>query len=411
MKKMTAAFIVGLCALTVLSGCGNGKKNYVELGEYMGMEIEAQKAELTDDDIRNYVNQTLAMYPDYETIEKDTVEDGDTVDINYEGKMDGEAFAGGTAENHILKIGSHSFIEGFEDGLVGAKVNESRSLDLKFPDPYQNNPDFSGKPVVFDVKVNRIVKTKEMTYDTMTDEYVSEKFGQATVEQFLEDVKKTLDGSNDYYAQASARSSAIAKLQEICTVKEIPKDMLKERVEEYKSQAEKSYEAQGSSLEDYLKQANITEEEYQEQITEDVKSSLEFELILDAIAEKEKLDIDDEEYQTFVDSMLGTYGFATEEELYEQYDKDYVRQICLGNKVLDYVVQNAKVNYTVPTPDSASGTESDTETPEEDTKTEDGSESDTETPEEDTKTEDGSESDTETPKDGAKANKKGETEE
>lgn len=364
MKKFAAAWIAGLCVLTVFTGCG--KKNYVELGEYKGIEIEAQKAEISEEDIQNYVNQTLAMYPDYETVKKDKVEDGDTVDINYEGKMDGEAFAGGTADNYILVIGSNSFIEGFEDGLVGAKVGESRSLNLKFPDPYQNNPDFSGKPVVFDVKVNRIVKAKEVNYDTITDEYVSQNFGQATVEQFLEDVKKTLDSSNDYYAQASARSAAIAKIQENCTVKEIPEDMLKERVETYKKQAEKSYESQGSSLEEYLKQANLTEEAYEEQITEDVKSSLEFELILQAIADKEKLDVDEEEYQTFVNNMLATYGFTTEEELYEQYGKDYVRQICLGNKVMDYVVENAKINYTVPTPDGVSDGESDTETPEDD---------------------------------------------
>lgn len=367
--------IAGLCTVSLLTGCANGKEqsdgegtdttqtdaveindykalDYVTLGEYMGMELSVEKAEVTDEDLRQYVESTIEMYPAYETLDKDTVEEGDKVDLNFEGLMDGEAFAGGTADNYVLEIGSNSFIDGFEEGLVGAKVGEERSLDLKFPDPYQNNPDFSGKPVVFNVKINRIVQEREMSYDTLDDAYVAEQFGQETVEKFLEDMRSTLNSSNEYYAEANKRSAAITKLQEICKVNEVPEDLLKERMADYKKQAEESYKAQGTTLADALKENNTTEEEFEEQTQGYVKSNLEFELILKAIAEQEKVELDEEGYQNYVQSMMSNYAFESEEELYKQYDEDYVRQTYVGNKVLDLILENAKITYTAPVPDS-----------------------------------------------------------
>ncbi len=371
--------LAGLCTMSLLTGCGDGKEgqngketdttqtdaaqdykalDYVTLGEYMGMELSVEKAEVTDEDLRQYVESTVKMYPAYETLDQDTVKEGDLVDLNYEGLMDGEAFDGGTADNYVLEIGSHSFIEGFEDGLVGAKVGEERSLDLKFPDPYQNNPDFSGKPVVFHVKINRIVQEKEMSYDTLNDAYVAERFGQETVEKFLDDMRSTLNSSNEYYAEANKRSAAITKLQEICKVNEVPQDLLKQRMKEYKKQAEESYKAQGTTLEAALKENNTTEEEFEEQTQGYVQSNLEFELILQAIADKEKITLDEEGYQAYVQSMMANYSIESEEALYQQYDEAYVRQTYVGNKVLDLILENAKITYTAPIPDSV-GTDGD----------------------------------------------------
>lgn len=373
MKKIAVILAAGLCLAVMLAGCGKENteedtskedkasvsvedydaQEYVTLGEYLGMELSVEKSEVTEEDIRNYVEEVIKMYPPYEETDKTVIEDGDFVNIDYEGLLDGEAFTGGTAAGYVLEIGSHSFIDGFEDGLVGAKVGEKLALDLTFPDPYQNNPDLAGKAVVFNVTVNSIVQKVDMTYDTITDEYVSEQFGQETVEQFKEDVKSTLSGTTEYYAESNMRSLAISKLQEICTVKDLPKELLDQRVADYKQQVEESVTAQGTTLPEYLEQNDMTEEEFNDSVLEDMKANLEFEFILQAIAAKEKIELDEEGFQTFAANMTSNYGFESQEALFKEYGEDYVKQIYLGNKAIDFVLENAKVTYTTPTVDGA----------------------------------------------------------
>lgn len=373
MKKIAVILAAGLCLAVMLAGCGKENteedtskedkasvsvedydaQEYVTLGEYLGMELSVEKSEVTEEDIRNYVEEVIKMYPPYEETDKTVIEDGDFVNIDYEGLLDGEAFTGGTAAGYVLEIGSHSFIDGFEDGLVGAKVGEKLALDLTFPDPYQNNPDLAGKAVIFNVTVNSIVQKVDMTYDTITDEYVSEQFGQETVEQFKEDVKSTLSGTTEYYAESNMRSLAISKLQEICTVKDLPKELLDQRVADYKQQVEESVTAQGTTLPEYLEQNDMTEEEFNDSVLEDMKANLEFEFILQAIAAKEKIELDEEGFQTFAANMASNYGFESQEALFKEYGEDYVKQIYLGNKAIDFVLENAKVTYTTPTVDGA----------------------------------------------------------
>ena len=185
-RKWLAA--AGLALAVCVTGCGSGsgegngnvsEKNeirsyevekYVTLGSYEGMSVEvAGDFEVSEEDVISYINDMLTYYPNYTDTDKQVVEDGDCVDIDYEGKKDGVAFDGGTAEGHVLEIGSDSFIDGFEDGLIGAKVGETRDLNLTFPENYQS-AELAGAKVVFTVTVNKIVDKEIVTYDKLTDD-------------------------------------------------------------------------------------------------------------------------------------------------------------------------------------------------------------------------------------------------
>ena len=201
-KKFTAIF---LALLMVLSGCGNGKKEsetepetlsplinienieeYVNLGTYLGVEAEKASAELTDKEIEDAINEVLDSYKDYEQIKEGVVAEGDTVGIDYVGKLDGQAFEGGTG-SYDLKIGSNSFIDGFEDGLIGVKIGETVDLNLTFPADYKS-ADLAGKAVVFTVTVKYKQGTEKVRPEL--NEEFAKKLGYKTVEALKEEILK-----------------------------------------------------------------------------------------------------------------------------------------------------------------------------------------------------------------------------
>lgn len=390
MKKRTVILTAGLCALALLAGCGNEKAGNektdgqetsgadITLGEYKGMEISVEKAEVTDADVQTYVEQILAYYPAYETLDKKVVENGDFVNIDYEGLLDGVAFDGGTASDQVLEIGSGSFIDGFEEGLIGANVGDTLALDLTFPDPYQNNPDLAGKAVVFNVTVNKIVQKIDMTYEELTDEYVStylSSMGYDSVQALKDGIMENLNSTNEYYAQSNTRSAVLDKIVELCTVNELPEGLLDERVAEYKKQMEDMCTEQyGMTLAEYLEQQGTTEEEFNTQVVEYMKEKLEIEQILLAIADAEGIELDEEGYQEFVSNVMANDSFETEEDLYTEYGEDYIKDSYICNKAVDMLVENAVVNYTAPAENTETGDTTDdaeTEAAAEGTETED----------------------------------------
>lgn len=366
MNKKTVLLLTGLCALALLGGCGKDKDketdeegrgydpaDYVTLGEYKGLEVSVEKTEVTDADVQAYVEKMIANYPDYETTDKTQVEDGDHVNIDYEGLLDGVAFSGGTASNQVLEIGSNSFIDGFEEGLIGANVGDKVSLDLTFPDPYKNNPDLAGKAVVFNVTVNSVVTPVPVAYDTMTDEYVASNFsyyGFTTAQGMKDGVKEYLVSDNEYNMESSKRSAILEKLAENCEVKELPEGLLDKRVDDYKEKFEAKCQSQYnmSTAEFLAAYYQETEEDFNTQAVEYMKESIETELILLTIADKEGIELDEEGFQSFVSSMMSNYSYSTEDELYADYEKSYVQDSYRCNLAMSFLTENAKVTYTEP---------------------------------------------------------------
>ena len=385
MKKKAVALLLCVSMMMTLNACGKTNKDntqgtetvaetetevipssaditydagdYVSLGDYMNMEVTLDKDyQVTDDMVKNYVNNNvIANYPYYVESDKTVVENGDVANIDYEGLLDGEAFDGGTAQDYDLEIGSGSFIDGFEDGLIGAEVGKETDLNLTFPEDYGNS-DLAGKEVVFKVTVNAIKEKQDITYDTLTDEYVtylSDKLGASyeTVNDLTSDIRTYLEEQANSSRTQAIRSAVIAKLPEVCTVNALPDGLLDARIQEYLKKFEDTY-CKDTTLEDYLSSTyNTTVDDFKTQVQSEIETELDTQLILEAIAAVENIEFDEDGFNSYVSSLLSSYGYDSEDALYENYaqtaedGKAYLQTIYLCNKALDRVIENTNVTY------------------------------------------------------------------
>lgn len=375
MKKKLMLLLCAVCAAALFGGCGTGKKGndskkesteeaegtgepagsmeynadeYVELGEYTGLEISLGSYEVTDEEVREQVNASLADYPVYEDLDKDTVEKGDFVNIDYEGLKDGVAFNGGTAQGAVLEIGSNSFIPGFEDGLIGKKVGEKVALDLTFPEGYQN-AELAGQAVVFNVTVNKIVNQSVMTYEQADDAFIEKNMssqGYHTVKELEEGIREKLVENKEATKETETQAAVIQKLREVCKVNGFPEGLIDQRIKEYMERFETNLqESYGISVEDYLKSTDTTEEDFDAQVKQLVTETVEGELIIAAIAKKEGIEITDEGFAEYKKNIVESYGYADEEALIQRHGEEYVRNVYLNELTVDKLLESAKITY------------------------------------------------------------------
>ena len=331
--------------------------DYVTLGEYKNMEIALDNDyAVTDQNVVDYVNNNvIANYPYYTDSDKTVVESGDVANIDYEGLLNGEAFDGGTATGYDLEIGSGSFIEGFEDGLIGAEVGKETDLNLTFPESYSNT-DLAGQDVVFKVTVNSIKQAQDMTYDTLTDDYVtylSDKVGAsyATVDDLTSDIRAYLEEQANSSKSQATRNAVVDKLSEVCTVNALPEGLLDARMQEYIDTFEDKY-CTDTTLEDYLSTTyNTTEADFRSQIQTEMESEIGTQLILEAIAKAENVEFDEDGFNQYVSNMVSSYGYDSEDTLYTNYastpeaGKKYLQTIYLCNKALTQIMDTETVTY------------------------------------------------------------------
>lgn len=345
-------------------------KDYVKLGEYKGIDVTIDQDYTVDENtLKDYVNNTLiANNPYLVEIDKEKVESGDVANIDYEGTKDGEAFSGGTATGHDLEIGSNSFIDGFEDGIIGMKVGEEKDLNLTFPENYQNS-DLAGAEVVFHVKVNKIQEKKEVTYDTFSDEYTTyyaqkNNMTYTSAETLLADIMSYLEGTANNQKMNAIASQVLPVLLEICSVDSYPDGMLDAVISEAKDTYITGYGSMYGTLEDIGKNVfNLSLEEFEEKIAEEAEQNLKIEMILEAIADEEKLEISEESFQNYVQNLMTSNSFESEEALYLNYadtaekGKAVLEKEYLRIQALSYVVNEADVTVAADT-ETESGTES-----------------------------------------------------
>lgn len=368
-RKWLAAAGLALAVCVVGCGSGGGEGNgsgsgkneirsyevekYVTLGSYEGMSVEvAGDFEVSEEDVINYINDMLAYYPNYTDTDKQVVEEGDCVNIDYEGKKDGVAFDGGTAQGHVLEIGSNSFIDGFEDGLIGAKVGETRDLNLTFPENYQS-AELAGADVVFTVTVNKIVDKEIVTYDELTDDFVTSNFnGMESVEALYNETKSYMDEDSEENRVVAERAAALDQLIENSKVA-VPDGLLEMKVDQYIQQFTNQNCTDGTTLSDVLgSKYNMTEEEFQETITKEMTENLDDELTLEALAKAEGETVDKEGYAKYISEMMTNGNYKSEDELYKAYDSDYedgktyLENRYLLTNTLSNLVEKCSFSYT-----------------------------------------------------------------
>ena len=335
---------------------------FVTLGDYKGMEVEIEgNYDVTDEDIKNEVELEISMMgPDYRIPNREIVKDGDQVNVDYEGKIDGVAFDGGTAENRDIVIGSGSLIDGFEDGLIGKKVGETVDLNLKFPEDYAKT-DLAGKDAVFTVTINSLKEPVDVTYDTLTDDYIQSKTGLSSVDEYLKQVRSSMEEEAGYAKEQQTSYAVLDKLREICKVKEHPEGLDEERIEQGLQYYRQMAAAQGADLETMLSYYGMTEDDLLSDIKESTPISVDAEMILLAIADKEGISDDEKAFEDYVAYVLSDGGYASEDELFKEFSKEYVhRQFC-QDKARELVEDNAVVKF-VSAKETETGTETETET-------------------------------------------------
>lgn len=286
-------------------------KPEVELGKYKNLKAKKESVKVTSEEVEQALNNMRERY--IENIDKEgKVCEGDIAIIDFEGFKDGVAFDGGKGENYSLKIGSNTFIPGFEEQIIGMEKGEKKDINLSFPDDYHVE-DLKGAPVVFKVKVNEI---KEQKLPELNEDFFEDLGMEGITTE--EELKKQLEENIKVNKEAQAENKYIDDLLNEASDSmkvEIPKIMIKEELDRMISQYEEHLKMQGISLEMFYQFTNSKEEDLREKMTEEATNRIKHRLLLEAIAEKEGFEVTDEEASNEVEQLSSKYQMEKEEFL------------------------------------------------------------------------------------------------
>lgn len=334
MKRITA-FLLALALVLSLAGCGssvpeasqglteNGfyegvtASDYVTLGKYKDITISKSDLTVTEGAIESEINSLLSNYSTTENITDGTVENGMTINIDYTGYINGEAFEGGSTDGagSTVTIGVTSFIDDFLQQLIGHKPGETFDIEVTFPDPYENNPDLAGKDAVFTVTINYIVQTNIPEF---TDEFVAENLdGYETTEEYRQYIE-------DYLYEGNLQNAIYFQLLESYTIETYPQDLVDKLTDELTDLYQQYADTYGLELEEYLGYLGISD------LAEEAKQEVAIRLMLQAICEQENLTISDEFINNF-------FGEETAQPYISEYGRPYVCQYLLAYRVVDYL--------------------------------------------------------------------------
>ena len=315
----------------------------VVLGDYKELEVVSNVTAITDEDVDNYINYMLSMSPELaEVTDRDVVEVGDVANIDYVGKKDGVAFDGGTAQGYDLGIGTGTFIPGFEEGLVGAKVGETIDLNLTFPENYSAT-DLAGAEVIFTVTVNKI--SKEITPE-FTDEYVSGLGIEnvATVEEYRVYLKNMMEEAEKEYALQDVQTQIITMVTENATVTEVPQELIDRFYNVNKNNMAYNAMMYGMDLESFVSSYyGMDAETFEAETVAAAEISAKQALVCLAIAEVENLTLTEGDVEKAIEENYASYGYADADTFKNSVDLEEYKDSLLLNKVLDFLVENATI--------------------------------------------------------------------
>ena len=314
-------------------------ESMVKLGEYKGLTYTETDVSVSDDEVESQINSTLTAHATAKQITDRAVEDGDTVNIDFEGKIDGKTFDGGTASGASLTIGSGTFIDGFEDGLIGVKPGDKTTLKLKFPDEYKTNTDLAGKDVTFDVTVNGDDIVPELDDDFVKGLNIDDV---SNVKEYRAYVKSQLQANKESEAEKSKQSELLQQAVDNAEIKEIPEELVTQYATQYTDYYKQYASYFGLELSDFLTQyMNQTEEEFNQSAEDYGKERAGYMLVVSAIAKAEKVDVDalyDEKVAQYAEQS----GYADAATLEKDYSKRYLNQIIINEEVQNILEENAK---------------------------------------------------------------------
>ena len=361
MKKLVKPLLCGMAVMMLASGCakkqGDGETSLAEsptetsadssseaeteadlgeitvLGEYKGLEVTRMSTDVSDEELEERIQSILDANPEYVAVTDRAAKDGDILDIDYEGKKDGVAFDGGTAQGYKLELGSDTFIDGFEDGLIGAKAGEKRSLNLTFPEQYDSQ-ELAGQAVVFDVTVNGIEEKRDAVLDL---NFVQRMTDFNSVDEFRADTLADLELEKMEMAEQQLGNDVFIAATDNSQFR-LNEKLVEEQYENQISYLTAMAQIYGMTIEDYAAMSDMTKEEMEKEIRNNVETSMKVQLLVKAIAEKENLQVEDADREE-----VARMNFTTVEELQEMYGETAVNNAAMSNKVEAFLKDNASI--------------------------------------------------------------------
>ncbi len=317
-------------------------KPVVKLGKYEGLEITGHDTTVTESDVQAEIDRQLNINSRTVEVTDRPVQDKDTAVIDFEGFSDGAAFPGGKGENHSLVIGSHSFIDNFEEQLIGHSVGEEIDVNVTFPAEY-HAPELAGKPATFKVKINAI-KAKDIP--ELNDEYVSDISEFETVDEYREGIKKELTEKKKKEAESIYEEEAVKQAVEASEM-EIPDPMIEYQIDGMIDDFATRLSMQGMSIDQYFTMSGVNEERLREQMRDQALASIRGSLVLEAIAAEQKFEItdaeiDEEIYETVNSYYMGADASKIKENMSGK-ELNRIKEDVSKRKAMKYLVEKAKI--------------------------------------------------------------------
>ena len=311
----------------------------VTLGEYKGVTVKAIKTEVTDAQVDAKVEEERGKQATEVAVEGRAVAEGDTVNLDYAGSVDGVAFAGGTAEGQTLKIGSHTFIPGFEEQMVGMNIGEEKDLDVTFPEEYHAK-ELAGKKAVFHVKVNGITETQLPALD---DDFAKDISEFDTLEEYKADIRAKLEAQAAERDQNAFTNAVIEKVIANATV-EIPEAMIERQIDSMMRDFEYRLASQGLKLADFMKYTGQDEKAFRANYRDQAEKSVRAHLVLEAVEKAEAIDATEEQIDAQIAQFAPQTGKSVEElkATLSEADREYFKADAIRDNAIKFLCDNAK---------------------------------------------------------------------
>lgn len=315
-------------------------KPEVTLGEYKGVEVKKAEAVVTDEDVENELTAARKKNGRLIDVEDGTIEDGDNTIIDFTGYIDDKTFDGGAGTDYPLVIGSHSFIEGFEDQLIGKKKGETCDVNVTFPAEYHAD-ELAGKPAKFVVTIKE-VKRNELP--ELNDEFASEVSDFDTLDEYKADIRKKLQEKKEQDAKVENENNVIEKVVENAQM-ELPQPMVDTQAREMVENYARRLQSQGLNINDYMKYTGMTPEKLMEQMRPEAEKRIKTRLVLEKVVEVENVEVSDEKLDEQINEIATSYKLegAKLKEMMGEREKEQIREDLKVQAAIDLLVEQAKL--------------------------------------------------------------------
>ena len=315
-------------------------KPEVTLGEYKGVEVKKAEAVVTDEDVENELTAARKKNGRLIDVEDGAIEDGDNTIIDFTGYIDDKTFDGGAGTDYPLVIGSHSFIEGFEDQLIGKKKGETCDVNVTFPAEYHAD-ELAGKPAKFVVTIKE-VKRNELP--ELNDEFASEVSDFDTLDEYKADIRKKLQEKKEQDAKVENENNVIEKVVENAQM-ELPQPMVDTQAREMVENYARRLQSQGLNINDYMKYTVMTPEKLMEQMRPEAEKRIKTRLVLEKVVEVENVEVSDEKLDEQINEIAASYKLegAKLKEMMGEREKEQIREDLKVQAAIDLLVEQAKL--------------------------------------------------------------------